>query len=358
MKNRNYKPLLSVILIFGFTFNLIGYALALEYRGSGEIQYSWMLDSKERVIATDAALQSVIESWIAQERASLSRSYYKVKEQIDADVRNYILSYQTIDEIVDKGKKTYKIILRAAINEPLLMRKINESSIDSDGIDPDSYIAFIFVARQQTGKESHSEKSATSGKSVEKRISKNQEENTASIEKSKSNTIAVKKTERTYKDKILWDVATANEIDVAMGDVFTDARYYVVDAAFLMDESNGLFDPDKFIDDYRYGHDISSKTKRDAIVGLQSLADPVQFFAIGTMDVNGVLTDKLTGKVKVSVSVTGQVLSVEKRGAAVAKVGPVQFSGLGDTITMAKNNALKLASHEAAKVLVDKLSAR
>jgi len=80
--------------------------------------------------------------------------------------------------------------------------------------------------------------------------------------------------------------------------------------------------------------------------------------AIGTLDVDEQQLDPQTGKYRIAVSVTGQVLSIKRRGAAIAKVGPVQYSAEGSTITMAKNNALKLAAEEAAQELVAILSSK
>ena len=80
--------------------------------------------------------------------------------------------------------------------------------------------------------------------------------------------------------------------------------------------------------------------------------------AIGTLDVDASQVDDKTGNILVPVSVTGQVLAIQKRGAAVAKVGPVQYFGTGPSQLVAKNNALKLAAQEAAKDLVAKLSGK
>ena len=340
MGNSAYQRRSIICLILGLLLWSAGAVQAVEYSGTAEVSYSGWLDNKEREEAETKALQSVIEGWIAQEQQSLSRNYYKVKQDIDANVRDYIVNTPVIiDTIQDKDRKKYKVVLRAALNEPLLLRKINEDgalSGNSGNVEEEAYITFVFVARQAVGTQSRSAKEALQKKTVGKEIEKEKDQNSATISKSKTKKIHVEKSETTYKDKVLWDVSTANEIDVAMGDVFTDANLNVVDAAFLMDETNGVLDPEKFINDYRTGDDIQPRTKSRVIKSLKSLEDPVQYFAIGTLDVQPAFKDDVTGQIKVPVSVTGQIYSVFKRGAAVAKVGPEQYIGLGPSEIVAK----------------------
>ena len=59
------------------------------------------------------------------------------------------------------------------------------------------------------------------------------------------------------------------------------------------------------------------------------------------------------------VSVRGQVWNISRRlPRQVASVGPVQFAGMGPNPTVAKNNALVLASKEAAQILVNQMNAK
>ena len=56
---------------------------------------------------------------------------------------------------------------------------------------------------------------------------------------------------------------------------------------------------------------------------------------------------------------TGKVLDVSGRfPKTVSSVGPVQFAGLGNTETVARNNALTLAAEKAAQTMVDELNVR
>ncbi|WP_317930295.1 hypothetical protein [Halioxenophilus sp. WMMB6] len=332
-------------------------AFAIEFQGAGTSEYKGRLDNEERSSAETQALQQLVEGWIATQQQSLSRNYYKVKSEIDNKITDYIIGQPTIiDETIDKSRKKYTVVLRAQINEPLLVRKINE--IPGNNKVSDEYITFVFVAREQTGKVIRTSKSASNTKGTTQAIKKSNDENAASINKSSTQSISTETSTTQLNDEILWSVSTSNEIDVAMGDVFTDANLNVIDAALLIDETGGLFDPTNFVKDYEKGNDIYPRTKSEALQGLKGLQDPVQYFAIGTLDIDEELTDKLTGHIKIAVSVTGQILSVKQRGSAVAKVGPVQYFGVGPTRTIAKNNALKLAAESAAKDLVAKINAR
>lgn len=362
MGNSVRRPTSKICLVILLLLFTAATVQAVEYSGTAEVSYSGWLDKKEKAKAETAALHAVIEGWIAQHQQSLSRNYYKVKKQIDANVHDYIINAPVIiDAVQDKSRKKYKVVLRAVINEPLLLRKINEDGAMASGsakINQDAYITFVFVARQAVGTQSKSEKEAVREKTEGKGIAKDKGKNSATLSKTKRQKIRVEESQTQYADQVVWDVSTANEIDVAMGDVFTNANLNVVDAAFLMDETNGDLDPEKFVEEYRTGDDITPATKNAAIQSLKSLADPVQYFAIGTLDVQPGITDPVTGHFKVPVCVTGQIYSVFQRGISVAKVGPETYLGLGPTQLVAKNNALKKAASQAAKSLVAKFSAR
>lgn len=333
-------------------------AFAVEYTATGRIQYSgWSLDKEERRQAEIAAMINVIESYIAKEQPAHYRNYQKVKAQIDAEIDAYILDLIITDDNQNKDNKTYEVSIRASINEPKLMAILLDNDQRAASSDP-AYLTFVFVAREVAGKQTRGDKSSTQTKTKGEEISQQSGENTAQRSKSQSKTIKMETEESIYSDVLLYRASTANEIDVAMGNVFSLADYLVIDAALLEEETDFLLNVKQFISDYENGNDLTPATKRNALKGLQQLEDPIDFLAIGTLDVDEQQLDPQTGKYRIAVSVTGQVLSIKRRGAAIAKVGPVQYSAEGSTITMAKNNALKLAAEEAAQELVAILSSK
>jgi hypothetical protein len=92
--------------------------------------------------------------------------------------------------------------------------------------------------------------------------------------------------------------------------------------------------------------------------GLRQMEEPLDYFAIGTLDIDETTTDPVTGNVKIAVAVTGQIISIHERGAVVAKVGPETSFGEGNTPFVARNNALVRAAKTVASQLVAQLSAK
>ena len=67
--------------------------------------------------------------------------------------------------------------------------------------------------------------------------------------------------------------------------------------------------------------------------------------------------DPVSGNTRVTVTVTGKIYNVSGRFArTLSSVGPVQFAGLGPDATVARTNALQLASQKAAQQMVDELN--
>lgn len=334
------------------------WSFALEHSASGKVKYGgWGLDKDERREAEVAALVNVVESYIATKQPAHFRNYQKVKAQIDSDIESYIIDYTITNKEQDKKSKTYEVSVRAKLNEPKLLAMLLSSAEAAVG-DDQAYLTFVFVAREIAGKQKKSNKSSSQTKSQGKGIAQSSSTETTESFKSQTKTIGVESEENTYSDVLLYRVSTANEVDVAMGNVFTNANYLVIDAALLEEETNYLMEVDNFIRDYQSGNDLTASTKSNALKGLRNLDDPIDYLAIGTLDIDEQQISQQTGMFRIAVSVTGQVLSVKRRGAAMAKVGPIQYFGEGPTITVAKNNALKLAAEEAAHELVATLSGK
>ena len=334
-------------------------ALALEQKGVGEVRYDGRLERDERDEARSEAMRNAVETWVAQSQQSHYRNFAQIKDSVDQDIVDYVLSHQVISEDQDKKQRRYRVVVRVVLNEPKLLEALLAPSAASAAAD--TYLTFVFVAREQIGIESQSEKTATQEKAQTQAIGKERKESSAGQTKTQTQTISVKKAERVIDDRVLWDVSTSNEINAAMGEVFTDAQYLLVDASLLENVTENKLRVERFVEDYRTGNDIRPATKREAVNGLAALrgtADEVQYLAIGTLDVEAAEIDERTGNYRVVVAVTGEVLSILQRGAAVAKVGPETMVGEGPTELVAKNNALKAAAQRAAGDLVAKLSAR
>lgn len=349
-----WKALLSLLTLCMLQTS----AWAIEQKGVAEASVGMRLDSKEKQSIIEDALRNAVETWVAEKQQSHYRNYEKVKSQIDSNINDYVLRHQIVDE--NKDKRLYRVVLRADLNEPKLLDTLLQPSAQAVSGEQ-QYLTFIFVAREKVGTERASEREANQVKTQTQEISKQRGESGAAQTKSQNQSIAGRKVERNFKDRTLWDVTTSNEIDVAMGEIFTEARYLVVDAALLEEETGHLLSIERFVEDYGLGNDVQPATRREALKGLSALRDspePIHYLAIGTLDVGDLHKDPKTDNYRIAVSVTGQVLAIFRRGAAVAKVGPEVMQGEGPSELVAKNNALKSAAQQVASQLVAKLSAQ
>ncbi len=350
------KRLIFIFLALVFSTNAC-FAGVAEYKGVGQASYSGWLDKDEKLAAETAALEAALEGWISENHDSHYANYLKVKDEMDSHIRDYVIKYVVLDSEKDSGTKRFKVVVRATINETKVLNYLINKGEQSPTAEQ-AYLTFVFVARELESVSSQHEKTNAISDTNSKRIEKAGSDSHRELSEINTNSTSTKSRETRYNDQRIWRVSTANEINVAIGDVFTDANYLVIDADLLEEETSYLLDVENFIRDYEQGNDVTAQTRREALKGLKSLDDPIDYLAIGTLDVDEQLQDEVTGNIKVPVSVTAQILAIHKRGAAVAKVGPVQYFGLGPTAIVAKNNALKLAAEDVAKQLVAKLSAK
>ena len=355
--NHETTAWIGALFVLLATVAVPGTGFAAEQKGVGEIQYGRSLNRDERDAALNAALRNAVETWVAEKHQSQYRNYERVKDEIDANIDDYVLSHEVINVDQDKRGRRLRVVVRANLNEPKLLDAFLSPSAAAEA---GAYLTFVFVAREQVGTVSATEKSATEEKTRTQGISRERSEDTAGQSRTQTETVEVRTETRDIDDVVLWDVSTSNEIDSAMGAVFTDAQYRTVDPSLVGMEAVRL-DLDQFMEDYRTGRDIRPDTKRDAYAVLSKLRgtdEEIQYFAIGTLDVESSTIDEATGNVRVTVAVTGEVWSVLERGSVVAKVGPVTMSGEGSSELMARNNALNLAARRAASNLVAQLSTR
>ncbi len=327
----------SILLTFLITTNVV----ASEQSASAKIPYSgWGLDSDERREAEKLALIQAVEVFVQKKLPSHYPNYSEFKAEIDQNVEDFVIKNVVTRDKQNKQNKTYEVWVRATINEPKLL-ELFLSKNPVTNIEDQAYFTFVFVARQVIGKE----------KRADIFVSKTESED----KKNKTNTVSTSIKEKNFSDALIYDVATTNEVDTSVSEVLSNANYLVIDAGLLEEETGGLLSVEDFILDYAQGDDLKKSTKRDALMGLQSLDDPIDYLVIGTLDIDEQLLDKNTDKFKVFVSITAKVLAIQKRGALVAAVKPTQYAGQGDTAKVALNNALILAAKEAGNELVGQL---
>ena len=356
------KSLTFVVLFF---FAAPSYAQIATEQGVGQIIYNdWgSPGAKVKQEAIQKAKLNALTRFAAKFNQAKTLNYEKIRGKVEAEIDKYVPDYNIIDEDVDKKAKIYKIVIQASINSSLIDVGLQkDSAILNATEDEKSYLSFIFVAREAKVVKKFDEQKTTR---VVEESSEDQSEVSSAEEgelkfSAESRKDKIKKTGGSTvqkSDQIQYDVSNASEINTAMSNIFSTAGFEVVDAEYLADETDGLVDVERFIEDFKHGDDITGKTRRDAVKGCRSV--DVMFFAIGTLDVGMKDIDPTSGLTRVFVSVTGKVMSLKKSfPKTVASVGPVQFSGLGPDQTVAKRNALKLAAEKAAKELTAQLRAK
>lgn len=342
-----------------------GNANMVTKQGVGQVTYKgWGGPSakvKQQAIAK--AKLSALNRFIGTFDTSKMSNFEKVRNEIESQIDHYIIDYKIIDDLTDKNAKIYRIVVEATINMSLIEVAMRKSSAVLQVSSNDrSLVGAVFVARQVIARKSFNARVTTV--SDDDQAEKESEQSSGNGNKAKYSNeyhkTTIKKSGGSTlqkSDQIEYDVSSSESFNTAMSDILDDAGYQIVEAAFLEDESGGLVNVQDFIKDYRYGDDISGKTRRNAVKGCRNVG--VNFFAIGTLDVGAKDVDPVSGLVRISVAVNGKVLDLRKRfPRTIASVGPVQYYGLGSDQRSASLNALKLAGEKAAETLVAKLRAK
>jgi len=356
------KRLVILSMILTIFIALPAFAQLVRVQGVGNAAYKgWggpSLKVKQQAVV-DAKVNA-LNRYASKFTQAKRLNYEKIKEKIKNSIDLYVTDYTIVDEEVDKKAKQYRVVIQASIDASLIEVELQKiSAVENVPEDQKSYITYVFVAREQRQVKSYDKRQT-------KRVVKSDLEEHEEIESvdegavslsAKNNKDSMTTTGGSAiqkADDIEYDVTNTSEINTAMSNVFSTAGYEVVDADYVEEETEGLLDVGQFKEDFRYGSDISGRTKRNAVKGLRSI--DITLLAIGTLDIGMKDKDPVSGLTRVYVSVTGKIMSLKKRfPKTVASVGPVQFSGLGPNETVAKRNALKLAAEKAANDLVAQL---
>lgn len=357
------KIIVTIFLVVFFAGSL--HAEIVMEKGVGQITYKGWGSPKasDKQQAIQKAKLNALTRFAGKFDQAKVMNFEKIRAKVEADIDRYVTDYSVIDEDLDKKSKMFRIVIQATINSSLIELELQKvSAVQGATEDEKSLLTFVFVAREAKVVKKFDQRKTT--RTVEE-SSEDQSESTSAEEgelrfsadsrKDKIKTTGGSTVQKS--DKIQYDVSNAGDINTAMSNIFSTAGFEVVDAEYLYDETDGLVDVERFIEDFKYGDDISGGTRRDAVKGCKSV--DVYYFAIGTLDVGIKDKDPVSGLTRVFVSVTGKIMSLKKRfPKTVASVGPIQYSGLGPDQTVAKRNALKLAAKKAAKELTAQLRAK
>jgi hypothetical protein len=356
---------LVIAICFLLAFAAPASGKLVKEQGVGDITYSgWGgPDAKIKQEAIRKAKINALTRYSGKFDHSKMMNYEKIRAKVEAEVDRYVTDYQVIDEDLDKKSKRYRLVIQATINSTLIEVELQKASaIQQVPADERSLLTFVFVAREAKAVKKFDARRTQ--RMVVERTEDQSESSTAEDGELGFSAQGVKDIKKTTggstlqkADQIKYDVSNASEINTAMSNIFSTAGFEVVEAEYLEEETSGLVEVNRFIEDFRYGDDISGATRRDAVKGCRAV--DVYLFAVGTLDVGMKDNDPVSGLTRVYVSVTGKVLNLKNRfPKTIASVGPVQFAGLGPDQTVAKRNALILAGEKAAKELTAQLRAK
>ena len=354
--------LLLTIVLFMATDVL---AAIVMKQGVGQIKYSgWGNPSTSvKQEAIEKAKINALKKFTGTFTVSETKNYEKIRTSVESDIDRYIIDYKVIDDDTDKDTKLYRIAIEASINKSLIEIELQKvSAVQQAPSDERSYMGFVFVARKVKSRKVFDVRRTK--RAVEETTIEESEESSAGAEEihfaGESIKDTVKKTGGSSvqrSDELEYDVSNASDINKTMINIFSTAGYEVVEAVYLEDYTDGLVNVSDFIEDFRFGDDISGKTRRSAVKGCKDAG--IAFFAIGTLDIGAKDVDPVSGLIRVYVSVNGNILDLRSRfPKTIASVGPVQYAGLGLDQAVASRNALTLAGKNAAKDLTAQLNAK
>jgi|LGOV01.1.fsa_nt_gb hypothetical protein len=359
---------LKKIFLFTFGFVLVSslaMANMVTQQGVGQVNYTgWGGPSaKVKQEAIEKAKKSAIKKYTASFSTSKMMNYGKIRSKVEADLDRYITEFIVLDDDTDKSAKRYSVVIDASINAPLIEVELQKiSAVHNVAAYEKSYLSFVFVAREVISRKSFDARRSqrtveeSSVEESEDTYSDGQQIGYAGDMRRDSVTTTGGSTVQ-KSDQFEYEVSNAADIDAAMTNIFSDGGYEVVEAVYLQEDSGGLVNVEDFMEDFRFGDDISGATRRNAAKGCRSL--DIQYFAIGTLDVGARDIDPVSGMTRVYVSVNGKVMDLRGRfPKTVASVGPVQYAGLGPDIIVARRNALRQAGEHAAHDLTSKMQAK
>jgi len=356
------------------------YAQPVSVRGMATYEYSGRFNAEDQREARNAAKVAALETYFASNaNPAMSRIFADRKDYFLDRVDEFLLSVTELSVDNKKSAKLVTVVIRADVNVPMLRAAIDDFAATA-AVSPveRSLMTLLFMSRMQESVQSfddrvyrRSDNNMTTDETSASSFLANEAENigTRSIEISEStdekatSTISTSETSTSggsitrQANNVRWRVTSSQEINAAMSSVFSSAGYEVVEAQYVEAESNGLLDVRKVSDEFSTGDDLSSDLMRSTVDGIKAAKIP--YLAIGTLDVGLQDTDPVSGNIRVYVTVTGRVMDVSGRfPRSITSVGPVQYSGLGPTETVARNNALALAAEMAAQHLVDEMNIR
>jgi len=341
---------IMMVLIGGFLLSSATVAHA-EYKqvkviGRVETKFIRTATTGQKKLALEDARKKALDKYISELDSQRVRILNNVIDQLRQNLSTYVPEVVALDD-GNWNDGYWTIGVQASINEAQIEEIVNKYSKASVKAQGETYLSFVFVAREADSVRKFD------GKKTE-RVADSEAVNTSESEDGSSGTserVAEKITGGSVEkkaDKITYRSYIPEDIGSKVSEVFNKAEYSVVES-FEAD-----IDPKSFAADFVDSDEISDATKKAAVEAAKKAG--LNYLAVATLDVGEQIVDQATGLQKVYVRVNGYVWDLNgKFTKKICSVGPVQFSGLGEDPKVAKTNALINAASSAAKDLVDQL---
>lgn len=373
------KPFVQALIACLLFSCLPAIAQVASSKGMATVTYAGKLKPEDRQAAQRKAVLTALEGYVAETSQAKVKAFALRRDEFAGKLDRLVLGSTVLSENDDRNARTYSVAVRAEINAALLRAELDAGSATATAPAASrSLLTMLFMARMQDSVQRFQDREY---RRVDSKVSSSNRgrytENTlegesigasaigtsGSINRSgsgRANSSAVIESGGSTTgraDKVGWKVANAAEINTAMAGVFGNAGYEVVEAEYVESESGGQLSVARVRKGFSEGDDLSAELMRATAAGVRAAGIP--YLAVGTLDVGLRDTDPVTGNIRVYVTVTGKVLDVSGRfPRTLSSVGPVQFSGLGPSETVARTNALSLAAEKAAQIMVDELNVR
>jgi hypothetical protein len=361
-----FNGFLSFIIAIIFV-STSGLALAKEYKGKAVIHYtpSAFSSKPSNKIKHEAIEKAKLNAWknyTSSFNMARQKDYKKKETEFLNHLDEYIVDYAILADKVDKGTKTYRIMVRVKINESAVDAKLSsESAAGRNASGEGSLFSFIFVAREASEVKSYDARKTKINKTESKTMAEEKSamgngtmlsgDSKKSMSKVQSGGNTIRKA-----DNISYRVSSAADMDSAVNEILSPAGFEVVDYNDVVSECGGI-ELEMIKNEFRANQEVSRRARKSALRGARECE--VAYFALGTLDVGMHDTDPVSGLKRVYVSVNAKVWNIEKRlPKRVASVNSDTFAGLGPNPKVAKNNALKKAATSAAKNIVDQMNAK
>ncbi len=342
-------------------------------RGMASVQYAGkkvQASDKERALA--AGKFNAVERYIAEYSPAKQRLFDQARDRLMASIDSYVLGATVLSETDDARLKTYSLVVRVDLNAGRLENALADATSTTPS-HAGSDIAVVFISRARTSVQNFDAK-VYKRVDVEAKGSANANSYRTTTESERigsssigtgdkvaesdsyaaSSSVAMTTGGSTLRkaDKVEWSIADSSNVDQAMTAAFTDAGLNLVPAEYIE-----RLDLAAIRSDFAQGDDLAPANLRAMASAVKVAGIP--YLTLGTMDVEMPDTDPVTGNVRVYVTVNARLLDL--RGGfprPLSAMGPVQYAGLGPTESVARTEALKRASQEVAKTLVDKLAVK